>query len=252
MSLELQYQLKQWCAWLPPELRSSSSSGWKNGGLLPGQTPDVSFLPLMQRRRLSPMARAALAVAWPCLEGINAIPAICASLHGETHYCFPILNTLAESADVSPTEFTLSVHGAVGALLSQYARNRAPYVALAPGAEGYSAALVEAFWFIRNQEKQVLVLLYEQPLPPVYHAYAANPPGVMALAMRLEAGNDEGMLLTIKREGEKISGEMKDPLLSIILALCCKGQEVLLPGRLGAWRWLFADSQSSEISVNAI
>ncbi len=238
MASELQFCLKQWCAWLPPEWRLCSYHDWGLGRLLPGAEPDVSFLPLMQRRRLSPMARAVLAVAWPCLKGAGAIPTVCASLHGETHYCFPILNTLAEGADVSPTAFTLSVHGAAGALLSQFAGNRAPFVALAPGAEGYSAAVVEARGFLQAQAHEVLLLLYEQPLPLLYHTHAANPLGVMALAMKLGVAKDKGSLLQVKRDDKGEAGNEEDTLLKLIWALCQGNGAVNLPGRKSAWRWV--------------
>lgn len=169
------------------------------------------------------------------------MPTVCASLHGETHFCYPILNTLAEGSDVSPTTFTLSVHGAVGALLSQYAGNQAPYIALAPGVEGYSSAVVEALGFLQDQVKEVLVLIYEQPLPPVYHAYAPGPPGVMALAMKLGRAKGQGLRLKISHGAKKVARDEGDPLLSLILALRQGNSEVILPGRESAWRWVLTD-----------
>lgn len=193
------------------------------------------------------MAKVAIATAWPCIEQGKDVPRVCASLHGETGYCFHILKVLAEGGDVSPTEFTLSVHSAVGALLSQYSASRAPFVALAPGQEGYSAALLEAQGFLQAPAttgipvySEVVVLLYEQPLPPVYHGFISNPAGIMALALRLGTGSDKGLQLQAERLGGSES-QSGDSLLSLILALCQRRRRVRLPALTGDWIWRFSD-----------
>lgn len=231
----IRFRLKCWHAWLPQELRPAKVAS-NAGGLLPGSSPDVSFLPLMQRRRLSPMARAAVAAAWPCLKEAAEIPVVCCSLHGETRHCFGILTVLAAGGEISPTQFALSVHGAVGGLLTQFAGSRAPWLAIAPGDEGYSAALLEAAGFLL-EEKEVVVVWYEQPLPPVYRAYAPDPPGVMALAVRLGAWQGEGICLTAERVAEAPPETGRDPLLRLIEAFCAGAGRWMLAAAKDHWRW---------------
>ncbi|WP_022947453.1 beta-ketoacyl synthase chain length factor [Methylohalobius crimeensis] len=244
----IKFQVKCWRAWLPPELRPDPVAS-KVGALLPGDAPDVSFLPLMQRRRLSPMARAAVAAAWPCLAKEVEIPVICCSLHGETRHCFGILSALAEADEVSPSQFALSVHSAVGGLLTQLIGSQAPCLVIAPGSEGYAAALLDAAGFLLFQEggggegmsasQEVLVLWHEQPLPAVYHPYAPDPPGVMALAVRLGAWRGQGTALTVDRvpgKGTDRSAE-KSPLVRVIEGFSAGVDRWISAAEGAQWHW---------------
>ncbi|MBN2702137.1 MAG: beta-ketoacyl synthase chain length factor [Methylothermaceae bacterium] len=253
----IKFQVKCWRAWLPPALRPDPVAS-KVGALLSGDAPDVSFLPLMQRRRLSPMARAAVAAAWPCLAKEVEIPVFCCSLHGETRHCFGILSALAEGDEVSPSQFALSVHSAVGGLLTQLIGSRAPCLVIAPGSEGYAAALLDAAGFLLFQEgggggilsppswitemsasQEVLVLWHEQPLPAVYHPYAPDPPGVMALAVRLGAWRGQGTALTVARVPGKGTDQSagKNPLVRMIEGFSAGVDRWISAADGAQWRW---------------
>ena len=238
MNLRLEFQIERWCAWVAAELGVSPASG-KCGRIICSATPDVSFIPLMQRRRLSPMARAAAAAAWPCLRKEESIPLICCSLHGETYHCFSILNELAAGREVSPSRFALSVHGAVGGLLSQFSGNRAPCVAIAPGEEGYSAALLEAAGMLAEGggSQEVVIVWYEQPLPGVYHDYVADPAGVMALAVRVAPWRGQEGSLILERTAGFVGRTERDPLLTLIGGFAQSSGGWLLAGGTGCWRW---------------
>ncbi len=239
MEARLRFRIVCWRAWLPPGLRSGPDVAGL-GGWLSEPEPDVSFIPLMQRRRLSPMARAAVAAAWPCVVEDAQLPLVCCSLHGETYHCFPILNDLALGEDVSPSRFALSVHGAIGGLLGQFTADRAPCVAVAPGAEGYSAALLEAVGLLSScadRAGEVLVLWYEQPLPSVYHFYAPDPPGVMALAVRLGPWRGMGGCLNIERSLERGSGSVQDPLLRMIEGFGASTDQWVVTEPTVSWQW---------------
>src|SRR5690606_31159104 len=100
-----------------------SADDWAGWAVAPGPLaddgqPDVSFLPAMQRRRLSRLARMAFAVATPLTEGQPPMPLVYASRHGETPRTFAILSDLARQEALSPTQFSLSVHNAVIGLWS--------------------------------------------------------------------------------------------------------------------------------------
>ncbi len=239
MSRPLRFSIECWRAWVPPPLRTLPARA-ATGAVLEGETgPDVSFIPLMQRRRLSPMARAAVAAAWPCMEGGRNLPLVCCSLHGETHHCFPILTAIARGEEVSPSRFALSVHGAVGGLLSQLSGSRAPYVAVAPGGEGYASALLEAAGLLEGEGAfpAVLVVWHEQPLPAVYHRYAPDPPGVMALAVRLGPWREGGGRLSVVRKGGGGARGEGDPLLQMIAGFGHSSGQWRLPGLAADWIW---------------
>ncbi|MBX8507297.1 beta-ketoacyl synthase chain length factor, partial [Pseudomonas lijiangensis] len=66
------FNIAQWRAWAPGLTSVDDWQQWsRNPTLLQSSdaAPDVSFLPAMQRRRLSRMARMAFTVGWPLAEG---------------------------------------------------------------------------------------------------------------------------------------------------------------------------------------
>ena len=79
--------------------------------------PDLNFVDPMLRRRLSPLARAALHVANDCASNLPTVPVVYASRHGELTRTIELLRSLAREEALSPTTFSLSVlHSAAGAL----------------------------------------------------------------------------------------------------------------------------------------
>jgi hypothetical protein len=206
------FTLERWCLWQSVECRPNTA--WPCGEVLPCREggADAGFLPLMQRRRLSPLAKAAISVAWPCREGFPDLPAVFASRHGESRYYFEMLNELARSEPLSPSRFSLSVHNAIAGLYSLYGETRSPYVAIAPGEEGVSAALLEAAGLIaEHPEGRVLVVWYEQPLPAEYRSYTGGPDFTLALAMRLGGPSLRGPQLRVRRSPGAIRTEASSP-----------------------------------------
>ena len=159
---------------------------WPGGEVLPcnGGRADVAFLPMMQSRRLSPLARAVSAVAWHSRQQCGDMPSVFFSSHGESQYYFEMLQVLAGGEDVSPSRFSLCVHNAIAGLASFHSASYLPYVSLAGGTEGMFAAFLEAGGILLETSK-VLVVWYEQALPDAYRAYLATSETTFALAMVL-------------------------------------------------------------------
>ena len=115
------FNIAQWRAWAPGLDSVDDWRAWCQAPvLLPASDacPDVSFLPAMQRRRLSRLARMAFSVGWPLAEGLQDLPLVFISRHGETPRTLDILSDLANEQPLSPTQFSLSVHNAVIGLWS--------------------------------------------------------------------------------------------------------------------------------------
>lgn len=183
--IRLDFSLAQWCLWQSWE--APRAEPWPLGEVLPcAGGADVGFLPMMQRRRLSPLARAAVAVAWRCRAGQEDMPTVFCSRHGESRHYFDMLGDLACGAEISPSRFSLSVHNAIAGLDSLLSASFAPYSALAGGEEGMFAGFLEAYGLLaEGGSPQVLLVCYEQPLPDAYRAYTHSPEGIWALALRL-------------------------------------------------------------------
>ncbi|WP_244240402.1 beta-ketoacyl synthase chain length factor [Achromobacter agilis] len=150
--------------------------------------PTLDFLPPLQRRRLSALARGVFACAWPMAEERPGMPLVYASRHGETSRNFGLLQSLAADEPLSPTAFGLSVHNAIAAQWSIIRRETAESVALSVEDDGLEHAIVEASMLLAQGHEDVLVVLAEE-LPPVpYSPWTPDVPCSYAVALRLRAG----------------------------------------------------------------
>lgn len=110
--------------------------------LAPGEAPDVSFVPPLLRRRLSPLQRMFFALA----RGVGAEDAgwiVFASRDGEDTLTRRIVADFREDGSVSPHRFSASVYNASPGLWSVFAGNRAPYTAVAAGDDTIECGLLE-------------------------------------------------------------------------------------------------------------
>ena len=143
----INFNIAAWRAWAPG---LDSVADWQAWSQQPSvlaasnAAPDVSFLPAMQRRRLSRLARMAFSVGWPLAQGHEALPLVFASRHGETPRTFDILSDLAASQPLSPTQFSLSVHNAVIGLWSIMRGETSEMTAIAAAGDGLEHGLIEA------------------------------------------------------------------------------------------------------------
>ncbi len=130
--------------------------------------PDVSFLPAMQRRRLSRLARMAFSVGWPLADGRENLPLVFVSRHGETPRTFEILSDLAKDEPLSPTQFSLSVHNAIIGLWSIMRGETSEMTALAAAGDGLEHGILEAAALLdEGAPAVVLIITEEQPPKPI-------------------------------------------------------------------------------------
>ncbi len=148
--------LGKWNVW--PSLTSDATS----------QAELLSSIPKMLKRRLSPLARIVFCAAIPCLEEHSKIPAVFSSTHGELAKSFKMMEVIEAGEEISPTAFSLSVHNAIAGLFSMAYENKIQSTVIAPGEEGIAAAFIEAMGLLDEGEKQVLIVLYDEPLVDFY------------------------------------------------------------------------------------
>lgn len=238
----LAFTLKHWCLW-QSQPAAAPASLWPGGRVLANQDggADVGFLPMMQRRRLSPLARAACAVAWNCRLEYGDMPAVFFSCHGESQYYFEILSGLAVDGGVSPSRFSLCVHNAIGGLHSLHGESFQPYVSLAGGSEGFFTPFLEAAGLLL-EAPQVLIVWYEQALPAAWQAYLALSGNTWALAMVLGNAGQPGPQLSLLREAtHHAAGDVgnETDLLPAISSNRRTGRCWL---ERSCWRWQLSDA----------
>ncbi|WP_211091336.1 beta-ketoacyl synthase chain length factor [Pseudothauera rhizosphaerae] len=147
--------------------------------------PGTSFLPPLQRRRLSPLARMVFDCAWPLADGLDPMPIVFASRHGETNRNFAQLQTLAAGEPLSPTAFGLSVHNAIVGQWSIIRKETAEGVALAGEADMLEHAFIEACALLRADSPRVLVVAAEERPPADYAHWITDVPFSYAAAFRV-------------------------------------------------------------------
>lgn len=111
--------------------------------LRPGEPPDVSFVPPLQRRRLSPLQKIFFHLA--NFEGQPQPRRIVfASRDGEDMLTRRTVEDFKADGTVSPNRFSTSVYNAAPGLWSVFTRNPAPYTAVAAGKATIRCGLLEA------------------------------------------------------------------------------------------------------------
>lgn len=168
----------------------------------PPNLPDVSFLPAIQRRRLSPLARMVFSCAWPLASTEPPMPMIFASRHGETSRSFQLLQTVSAQETLSPTSFALSVHNAIVGQWSIIRKETQETIALTGDEDMLEHAIQEACLLINAGAPRVLIVLAEERPPPAYEAWITDVPFSYAIALQISAGNEWQISLTSPSTGQ--------------------------------------------------
>lgn len=204
----------------------------------------------MLRRRLSPLGKMAVSVAWPLLGENTSMPSLFCSRHGELERTVGMLKGLASGEALSPTHFSLSVHNAIGGVFSIARQDRSPISALAAGEGGISHALLETRLILGEQvSPEALCVVYDAPLPGVYGDFVHGPewPYAVALVVGLpeDAAASERLLSLSLRGADDPSlpvfpiAQSEEPqALGFLRFLLDEAPgELLLPCRRDYWHW---------------
>lgn len=192
------FSIEQWRAWAPGLETADAWRTWCAEPFLPDLVdaqPDVAFLPAMQRRRLSRLARMAMSVAWPLVSDGEQVPMVFASRHGETPRTLALLQDLARGEPLSPTQFSLSVHNAVIGQWSILRGDTSEMTAVAAEGDGLEHALLEAAGLLADGAPAVLLVITEESPPDLYRPLVDDVPFAYALALRLVPGHDWSLTL---------------------------------------------------------
>ncbi|MBQ6136896.1 MAG: beta-ketoacyl synthase chain length factor [Kiritimatiellae bacterium] len=160
--------------------------------------PDVSFVPPMERRRLTMVEKAAIAVAHRTLEqyaesrglpsGPVGMPVVFASRWGEIGTTLKLMRQMHDEGEMSPAGFSNSVHNAAPGHLSLLLGDKAPYTAVAAGPDSYEMGLLEA----SMQPGPVLFVYAEEETPEMYRPSFPDPQPARAVAMIVDGGAQTG------------------------------------------------------------
>lgn len=231
----MKFDISAWRAWAPGISTEQEWLQWLNNPLHPvsTETADVSFLPAMQRRRLSPLARMVFHVAWPLAK---TQPVVFCSRHGENVRNLELLKQVGEREALSPASFSLSVHNAIIGLWSIFREDRSEMTALAGNQDVLEHGLLEAWMLLEQGAESVLVVMAEDQQPELYQPWITDAPFPYALALEIKAG--DGFSLELKTQQSK-SAQSPWPHAINVLSLLLGQKNQLLQG-VDTRQWLWS------------
>lgn len=156
--------LSSYC-WIDP--------GYKESCNLPSLTEHADFdpitlkqIPPIKRRRLSGLSKLAMHTSLNCIEQAVSSSEEClsvfASQHGELNRTVSIVDSMFQEHEVSPKDFSLSVHNASLGLFSIFTKNKQAGTSIAAGPDTFGYALLESYNLLqRFPEKQVLLTCFD-------------------------------------------------------------------------------------------
>ncbi|MDR7332778.1 beta-ketoacyl synthase chain length factor [Roseateles asaccharophilus] len=211
------FRVRRWAAWAPGLQTQEAWAGWLQAPVWPLPAADATAplveVPAMTRRRIDPLGRAALQVAWWAQGAEPTGPVVFASRWGEVARSVALLRQLSQGEPLSPTSFSLSVHNASSALYSIARDDTANYAAVSAGGASAAAGICEAIGLLADGASQVLVVSVESALPEPYEAFESRPGSLRAWAALLEPA-DCGLRL----QASMPSGDPQDEHLPADLA----------------------------------
>ena len=155
--------------------------------------PDVSFVPMLTRRRLSYISRMVVLVSDQVSrdkDGNKLTPCkvTFASQFGEISQQLKISQTLLDTGMVSPAHFSLSVFNASIANASILETNTAGYSAVFSGKDAFTTGLTDCIAALESECADTRTFIFADELIPETYAPVAGVPypnAVCAIALRL-------------------------------------------------------------------
>jgi hypothetical protein len=241
----MRFSIAGFAAWAPGVETMEAWLEWSSGHrrINGASEPALRAMSPLLRRRAGFLDRMALEVAYRCLGGRRDVPAIFSSRHGETSRSLNLLTDLANGEPLSPTSFGLSVHNATGGLFSIARGDHASSSALAAGPSSVEHGVIEACGLLADGASEVLLVVFDRPLPKVYAAYedCHEQPFAWAWLMRPAAKNVVSLSWSKAEELEIDSAERRSAGLEILRFYLRRDQslERICQGR--RWRWAWHD-----------
>ena len=204
--------IQNWSAWTPNVKSKGNWQLWANDQATNSFSDDlnISDVPAMLRRRLSNLGKMAIACANDTEQNIPQRPSLFCSRHGELVRSVGLLTSLAQGELLSPTHFSLSVHNAIGGMLSINKKDHSNITAIAAAENMIPTALLEAQLIMQEQDcDEILCVIYDDLIPEPYAEHTTIPDQAHALALVLSnKASDIALDLSITQESaNKIHNE---------------------------------------------
>ncbi len=171
-------------------------SSWASSlGATQCKGPELPEVPAMQRRRLSRLSKIALRVALDLDAPGESLSTVFASRHGELTRTLALLSECVDGNDLSPTQFSQSVHNTSSGLFSILRQLTTPSTVVTAGAMTLPMAVIEAVLQSQRQQQPVLLVYADEPVPELFDDYVDEPQQSLGLALVVDAKGREYMAM---------------------------------------------------------
>ncbi|MGF1700455.1 beta-ketoacyl synthase chain length factor [Photobacterium makurazakiensis] len=187
------FNILNWYAFSPDLFGEEAWKRWTSyeGSLDSNEKPSLKLIPPMMRRRMSTLSKLALQAAISASKGQTIDYLVFASRHGELNRTAKLLQGIMSGEDASPTAFSQSVHNTAAGLFTIATKQAIPVASLAAGEHTLHNALIEAAGYLHeNPSHRVLLVDFDEPLPPPYEQYEDVRHQSYAVGMVLTAGEN--------------------------------------------------------------
>ncbi|MEO6709671.1 MAG: beta-ketoacyl synthase chain length factor [Planctomycetota bacterium] len=242
----IDFSIAAWSAWAPGIPASEDWQAWARAPHAPALegSPEMRFIPAMQRRRYSRLSRMALQVAFDATppELQADVSSVFASRHGESNACVALLSDIARAVPISPTAFSHSVHNTQGGLFSIAAGNGRPSSSIAAGTDTFCAGLIEALGICeRRRPGFTLLVVADEPRPELLGGVDLEVPVAFALALLLDLGVSARSASFRMAPGEPRATVPREPrlpqALEFLAWMLCGGDQLELSGGRRSWNF---------------
>jgi len=206
-SSQVQFSVLSHAAWAPG---LDTAAAWQEWAVEPSpaviqgsQEAPVKDMAPMLRRRAGFLGKMALEVAYRCLDDRKNIPTVFCSRHGDVARALALLNNVVDGEPMSPTNFGLAVHNANAGLFSIARQDQASHIALAAGSNTVEHGVIEACSLLADGAEMVLLVVYDNALPPVYQPYQDCQEQAHAWAWLMAAPSGPAITLRWSKGGQQ-------------------------------------------------
>lgn len=192
--MKFSLNILDWHARAPGLSEDAHWRAWARGdGTIDPDAPQAKLtaLPMMLARRLKSGSRLAVECGLTLLRRHQVDALLFTSRHGELERNFCILQALATDNDVSPTDFTLSVHNSAAGNLTIISKQPLVYSSLSAGADTFQQGLYEVLCLLQGGYQRVLLVDFDGLIPGFYQPVLPETITSLAYAVALviEAGD---------------------------------------------------------------
>lgn len=199
--------------------------------------PATPAVPMLLARRLKGGSRLAADIAISLLSQYDNIDAIVfASRHGELERNFNILKALAHQQDISPTDFTMSVHNATVGSVAIASKFKRLTTSIAAGMDTFQQALNEVSVLLQTGANRVLFVDFDNAIPAFYQPLIQQNTTYFPWAVALVL--EKGMDLSCQTEEKKSNEQQTLPQALIFLQHWInKSRDFIIQGERFQWHW---------------